>query len=77
MGRCFIQSFIILLIIHCVRTILCFRDLLESTLNILMDSSGGSNAISQKSLGMSSPIGLDSASASIFIFPAIWMILKS
>ncbi len=53
MGRCFTHSFIIMLIICYVRTIWYSRELSESVLNMLINTSGGSSAISLESLGMS------------------------
>ncbi len=76
MGRCFTQSFITPLITHCARTIWCSKNPSELVPNTFINSSRGSSTTSQESLGTSSPINLNNMSAGVFIFPAIWMILK-
>ena len=76
MGKHLAHSFIILLIAHCVRTIWCLRDPSEPASNTLMNSLEGNSAVSRESSNTSSPGGQDSTSAGVFVFPAMWTILK-
>ncbi len=54
----------------------CSMDPSEPASNMFRNTSFGSRATSLESSIMSSPGSLDSASAGMFIFPAVWMILK-
>ena len=76
-GRPFVHSSMILLIICWARMIWCSSDPSESALNTFRNTLGGSSATSQKSSTTSALGGLDRASAGVFTFLAMWMILKS
>ena len=77
MGRSSAHLSMTSLTVHWVSTIWCSRDPLESALNTFKNNLGGSSAISRESSTMSAPGGLDSVSASVFVFPTMWTILKS